>query len=599
MRESNEHQKLFRRNARPRSSLVEAHERRRRYTRATWPLGSQWCPTHAKIRWAQLRRLVLKKGRYREVDSAWGKDKSLHIHGITAVAEVEATRLLLASAERESGLGLLGSKLLNVTTGLVLVREVLLDDVVSLHVDLLVGIVLAIVDLLHATGLFDEESVAVDTSLAGLASLLVHVSDLEDVLKTIESDLDDLVVRAGQEITQGLDAPLRNKVTDLIGLLKTTGSGVGDSPASLLAGLEVTVGKQVDKRSDNASVDDCLDLAGVTSSDVGDGPASFLADTILGGAQEGEQSRERATVDDDLGLDVITSDNVTHGTEGGGLDRGRSVHKELHEATGDTGLDNGLDLVIGTIGQIRDSPASVNQDLVIQHVDELGKDGKGRGDGVPVRLGSLATAEVAESPGSVAEHAQLAAIIDEVKKGAQSTGTKNKVTAVRAVTSNVSKGPHGLFTDIGLRAAKQLDEDGDGTSFDDDLGLLGGAGGNVGQSPGRLKLDQGVRRAKELDETGNDTGLDNTLDRGVALLGKQFAELGGGLNLLLNLIGENSLHHLGKLDVELNNPLCQLDNSHDIFFYCSGARARRSELEGLRGPWQQGGEKNSLLMIAS
>jgi hypothetical protein len=78
MRESNEHQKLFRRNARPRSSLVEAHERRRRCMRATWPLGSQWCPTHARIRWVQLRRLVLKKGRYREVDSAWEKT-SLYI----------------------------------------------------------------------------------------------------------------------------------------------------------------------------------------------------------------------------------------------------------------------------------------------------------------------------------------------------------------------------------------------------------------------------------------------------------------------------------------------------------------------------------------
>jgi hypothetical protein len=65
-----------------------------------------------------------------------------------------------------------------------------------------------------------------------------------------------------------------------------------------------------------------------------------------------------------------------------------------------------------------------------------------------------------------------------------------------------------------------------------------------------------VRRAKELDETGNNTGLDNTLDGGVALLGKQFAELGSGLNLLLNLVGEDTLHHLRKLDVELiKNPL--------------------------------------------
>jgi hypothetical protein len=34
-----------------------------------------------------------------------------------------------------------------------------------------------------------------------------------------------------------------------------------------------------------------------------------------------------------------------------------------------------------------------------------------------------------------------------------------------------------------------IDEDGDGTSFNDNLGLLGGTRGNVGQSPGRLKLN--------------------------------------------------------------------------------------------------------------
>jgi hypothetical protein len=64
-----------------------------------------------------------------------------------------------------------------------------------------------------------------------------------------------------------------------------------------------------------------------------------------------------------------------------------------------------------------------------------------------------------------------------------------------------------------------------------------------------------VRRAKELDETGNDTGLNDPLDGRVALLGKQFAELSGGLDLFLNLVGEDTLHHQRKLDVELDNSL--------------------------------------------
>lgn len=167
---------------------------------------------------------------------------------------------------------------------------------------------------------------------------------------------------------------------------------------------------------------------------------------------------------------------------------------------------------------------------------------------------SLATTEVAQSPGSIAKHAQLATIVDKVEQGAQSTGTQNEVTAVRAVTGDVTKGPNGLLADIGFRGGQQFDEDRDGTSLDNDLGLLGGTGGNVGKSPSRLKLDEGVGGAQELDEAADDSSLDNTLNRRVALLGQQFAEFSGGLNLLLDLVGEDPLHHLGKLDIELKDP---------------------------------------------
>jgi hypothetical protein len=410
-------------------------------------------------------------------------------------------------------------------------------------------------DLLHTTSLLNEESIAVNAGLTG-TGLLVHLTNLEDVLEAVKSNLDDLVVGASKQITEGLDAALRDKVADLLGLLKTTRGSVGDSPASLLAGLEVAVGKEVDERSNDTSINDGLDLAGVASGDVGDGPAGLLADAILGGAEERKEGRERATVDNDLGLDIVTGDNITNGTESGSLNGGRGVHEELHQATRNAGLNDSLDLVVGAIGKVRDSPAGVDQDLVIEHVNELGKDGQSGGNSVPVRLGGLATAEVAESPCGVAEHAQLAAIVDEVQEGAKSTGTENEITAVRAVTSNVTKGPDGLLTDIGLGAAKKLNENGDGTGLDNNLGLLGGTGCNVGQGPGRLKLHKSVRGAEELDKAADNTGLDNALNRGVALLGQQLAELGGSLNLLLNLIGEDTLHHLGEFDVELYDPLC-------------------------------------------
>jgi hypothetical protein len=51
--------------------------------------------------------------------------------------------------------------------------------------------VLEVVDGEHASSLFDEEGVLVDA----VVLLLVGLTNLEDVLETVESDLDDLVVR--------------------------------------------------------------------------------------------------------------------------------------------------------------------------------------------------------------------------------------------------------------------------------------------------------------------------------------------------------------------------------------------------------------------
>ena len=170
---------------------------------------------------------------------------------------------------------------------------------------------------------------------------------------------------------------------------------------------------------------------------------------------------------------------------------------------------------------------------------------------LPVGLRSLASAEVAEGPGCVPQHAQLAAVTQKGKQGAESTGLENKVAACGAVTGDVAKRPHGLLPDVRLVAAEQFDEDGDGTGLDDDLCLLCGAGGNVGEGPGGLELHQRVGGAQELDEAADHASLDNALDGGVALLGQQLAELCRRLDLLVDLFGEDALDHLGELFAEL------------------------------------------------
>ncbi len=56
------------------------------------------------------------------------------------------------------------------------------------------------------------------------------------------------------------------------------------------------------------------------------------------------------------------------------------VNEEIYETTADTGLDDTLNLLVGTVGKVRDGPASVDEDLVVHRVDELGEDAEGRRD---------------------------------------------------------------------------------------------------------------------------------------------------------------------------------------------------------------------------
>lgn len=114
---------------------------------------------------------------------------------------------------------------------------------------------------------------------------------------------------------------------------------------------------------------------------------------------------------------------------------------------------------------------------------------------LPVRLRSLSTAEVAEGPGSISEHAQLAAVAQKAEERRQSSSRQDVVAALGRVSSNVTQSPNSLLSHIGLVARKQFDEDRNCAGFDDDLGLCSGTRGDVGESPSSLELDKGVGRA--------------------------------------------------------------------------------------------------------
>ena len=174
----------------------------------------------------------------------------------------------------------------------------------------------------------------------------------------------------------------------------------------------------------------------------------------------------------------------------------------------------------------------------------------------PVGLRRLATAEVAQSPSSIPKHAQLAAVAKEGQERLESAATEDIITAVRAVSRDVAKRPDRLFAHIGLGARKKLNKYRHGTSFNNDLGLSGRARGDIRQGPRGLELDESVGGAKELNEAAHDTSLNDFLDRRVALLGEEFPELRRGLDLLINLVGEDARDHLREVLVELERSSC-------------------------------------------
>lgn len=54
------------------------------------------------------------------------------------------------------------------------------------------------------------------------------------------------------------------------------------------------------------------------------------------------------------------------------------MQEELNKSARNARLDNGLNLIVGAVRKVRNGPASIDQDLVIERVNKLRKDRQGR-----------------------------------------------------------------------------------------------------------------------------------------------------------------------------------------------------------------------------
>ncbi len=66
---------------------------------------------------------------------------------------------------------------------------------------------------------------------------------------------------------------------------------------------------------------------------------------------------------------------------------------------------------------------------------------------------------------------------------------KDIISALWAVTSNVTQSPDCLLANVQDRGRKKVNELRDSPSVDDDLSMLSGARGDVGQGPSSLELE--------------------------------------------------------------------------------------------------------------
>jgi len=120
----------------------------------------------------------------------------LHVHRIAVNAGKVEAGATLGTVGAEPKAALLCLRNIGIVFDIVFIREVFLDHVVCLHVDFLVCICLAVVDLLHSVALLNEQSISVDALLSFTSSILIHFTNLQDVLKTIKGDLNNLVIWA-------------------------------------------------------------------------------------------------------------------------------------------------------------------------------------------------------------------------------------------------------------------------------------------------------------------------------------------------------------------------------------------------------------------
>ena len=113
--------------------------------------------------------------------------------------------------------------------------------------------------------------------------------------------------------------------------------------------------------------------------------------------QKPVEALKGAAVDDGLRLAVVAGYNVANRPQSGGLNGRIRVRQQVDEPSRHAGVENGLDLVVRAVGEVRKRPARIGDDLVVLGEDQMREARDERLDELEARLG-LAAAQVGQRP---------------------------------------------------------------------------------------------------------------------------------------------------------------------------------------------------------
>mmetsp|Transcript_10742 Transcript_10742/g.27015 ORF Transcript_10742/g.27015 Transcript_10742/m.27015 type:complete len:213 (-) Transcript_10742:455-1093(-) len=209
------------------------------------------------------------------------------------------------------------------------------------------------------------------------------------------------------------------------------------------------------------------------------------------------------------------------------------MHQQFHQPLAHLNLDDGLDPVVGAVGEVAQRPEGVREHVLVRARHQLRENGQGGLHLLKSRLG-LAPAVVGKGPGGVPEHGDLGGRVELREQRLHGALVQDQVPALGRVSRNVAEGPDGLLPHILRRGGQEVHKDGHGALLDDDLGVLARPARDVGQRPRRLELELGnVVPLKKLDELSHHVCLDHLRDWGVSLYTQQLSEPHRRLQLVL------------------------------------------------------------------